>query len=82
VYNPRALGGDVILTFDPAKFVSEIEGLGAEVGVVVAADGSATIHPKYLPNARKVQIDALWNKEMASPERRHAVAKFLRDRDG
>lgn len=64
-------------TFDPAKFVSEIEAMGAELRAVAPMNGPPTIKRDYRWNAPRAQIDARWNEDMASPEHRRAVIDFL-----
>jgi len=68
--------------FDPAKFVLEIEGLGAELRAVVPVDGPPTIKADYGWNAPKAQIDARWNEEMTSPQHHRAVIEYLLKRQG
>jgi hypothetical protein len=69
-------------TFDPAKFVSEIEGMGAELRPVVPVNGTPTIKFVYGWNVPKAHIDARWNEEITSPEHRRAVIDYLIERQG
>jgi hypothetical protein len=66
--------------FDPAKFVSEMERLGAELRPVNPVDGPAFIKISYGLNAPRAHIDALYKAEMTSPERCRAVLEFLEKR--
>jgi hypothetical protein len=67
-------------TFDAALFVADIEGMGASLRAVRLQNRKMHMSRSYpsLANlAVNAKIDALWNKEMTSPERLQAVAEFL-----
>jgi hypothetical protein len=70
-------------TFDPAKFVLEIEAMGADLRASAPFGGRPEIKKSIgYSNPRKAQIDARWKEEMTSPERCHAVIEFLLKRQG
>ena len=69
-------------TFDAAKFVADIEALGADLRVVDTMDGRPPeIRRSYRgANPPMAQINAAWDNAMISPERYRAVVEFLRKR--